>query len=151
MTRIVDFVLVDDERADQSTELDQRMPVAAITGKTRRLDREHSADTAVADRCEQPLETGTCDATTQRPRSSSMTSTLLQPSCLARSTRPYWRRRLSRISRQACSRPSDRAANCVRAAQKSELATVIEVLLREIAAALAKASSGDSGDDQDHG
>ena len=37
------------------------------------------------------------------------------------------------------------------AGQKTELATVIEVLLREIAAALAKASSGDSGDDQDHG
>jgi hypothetical protein len=30
----------------------------------------------------------------------------------------------------------------LRAAQKSELATVIEVLLREIAAALAKAASG---------
>jgi hypothetical protein len=38
----------------------------------------------------------------------------------------------------------------LRAAQKSELARVIEVLLREIAAALAKASSGESGDDQDH-
>ena len=48
MARIVDSVLVDDKRADQSTELDQRVPVAAITGKTRRLDREHSADTAVA-------------------------------------------------------------------------------------------------------
>ena len=36
------------------------------------------------------------------------------------------------------------------AGQKSELATVIEVLLREIAAALAKAASGESGDDQDH-
>jgi hypothetical protein len=36
------------------------------------------------------------------------------------------------------------------AAQKSELATVIEVLLREIAAALAKAASGGGGDDQDH-
>jgi hypothetical protein len=62
MARIVDSVLIDDERADQSTELDQRMPVAAITGKTRRLDREHSADTAVADRCKQPLEAGTRDA-----------------------------------------------------------------------------------------
>ena len=40
------------------------MPVAAIAGKTRRLDREHSADTAVADRCEQPLEAGTRDAAT---------------------------------------------------------------------------------------
>jgi hypothetical protein len=38
----------------------------------------------------------------------------------------------------------------LRAAQKRELATVIEVLLREIAAALAKATSGGSGDDQDH-
>jgi hypothetical protein len=36
------------------------------------------------------------------------------------------------------------------AGQKSELATVIEVLLREIAAALAKAARGESGDDQDH-
>jgi hypothetical protein len=35
-------------------------------------------------------------------------------------------------------------------ARKNELATVIEVLLREIAAALAKAASGGSGDDQDH-
>src|SRR5262249_34219812 len=64
MARIVDSVLVGDERPDQSTELDQRMPVAAITGKTRRLNREHSADTAVADRCEQPLEAGTRDAPT---------------------------------------------------------------------------------------
>ena len=37
------------------------------------------------------------------------------------------------------------------AGQKTELATVIEVLLREIAAALAKAASGERGDDQDHG
>jgi hypothetical protein len=36
------------------------------------------------------------------------------------------------------------------AAQKSEFATVIEALLREIAAALAKAASGGNGDDQDH-
>jgi len=38
----------------------------------------------------------------------------------------------------------------LRAAQQSELAMLIEVLLREIAAALAKAASGGSGDDQDH-
>ena len=37
------------------------------------------------------------------------------------------------------------------AGQKTELATVIEVLLREIAVALAKAASGERGDDQDHG
>ena len=39
----------------------------------------------------------------------------------------------------------------LRAAQKRELATVIEVLLREIAAALGEAASGGNGDDQDHG
>ena len=36
------------------------------------------------------------------------------------------------------------------AAQKSQLATGIELLLREIAAALAKTASGGSSDDQDH-
>ena len=36
------------------------------------------------------------------------------------------------------------------AAQKRELATLIEVLLREIAAALAKAANEETGDDQDH-
>ena len=36
------------------------------------------------------------------------------------------------------------------AGQKTELATVIEVLLREIAAVLAKTASRGSGDDQDH-
>ena len=38
----------------------------------------------------------------------------------------------------------------LRVPQKSELAMVIEVLLREIASALAKAATGGSGDDQDH-
>jgi hypothetical protein len=45
---------------------------------------------------------------------------------------------------------AERACVELPAAQKSELATVIEVLLREIAAALAKAASGGTGDDQDH-
>ncbi len=39
---------------------------------------------------------------------------------------------------------------CVELGQKNELATVIEVLLREIAAALAKAARGESDDEQDH-
>ena len=46
---------------------------------------------------------------------------------------------------------AERACVELPAAQKSELATVVEVLLREIAAALAKAASGESSDDQDHG
>ena len=46
---------------------------------------------------------------------------------------------------------SERPCVELRAAQKGELATVIEVLLREIAVALSKAASGESGDDRDHG
>jgi hypothetical protein len=45
---------------------------------------------------------------------------------------------------------AERACVELPAAQKSELTTVIEVLLREIAAALAEAASGGTGDDQDH-
>src|SRR5262245_60236222 len=49
MARIVDSVFVDDDRSDQSTELDQSMPIAAIPGETRGLDREHGTDTALTD------------------------------------------------------------------------------------------------------
>ena len=45
---------------------------------------------------------------------------------------------------------AERSCVELRAAQKRELATMIEVLLREIAAALANAASWESGDDQDH-
>jgi hypothetical protein len=45
MARIVDPVLVDEDGADQSTELDQRVPVASVAGETRSLDREHGTDT----------------------------------------------------------------------------------------------------------
>jgi hypothetical protein len=38
----------------------------------------------------------------------------------------------------------------LRAAQRNELATVIEVMLREIAAALVKAAVESSGDEQNH-
>jgi ribosomal protein L29 len=38
----------------------------------------------------------------------------------------------------------------LRPKQKAELAATVEALLREIAAALAKAASGRSGNDQDH-
>src|SRR6516225_450850 len=61
MPRIVDSIFVDDDSSHQSTKLDQRMPVAAIAGKTRCLDREHGADAALADRSQQALETRTTD------------------------------------------------------------------------------------------
>src|SRR5262245_3601899 len=39
MASIVDSILVDDNGADQSTELDQSVPIAAVAGETRGLDR----------------------------------------------------------------------------------------------------------------
>ena len=62
MARIVDSVLVDEYGADQSTELYQRVPVAAVAGETRSLDRENGADATVTDSGQQPLEAGTGDA-----------------------------------------------------------------------------------------
>src|SRR3954463_2833040 len=62
MARIVDSVLVDDDGADQSTELDESVPVAAVAGETRRLDRKHRTDTTVADCGQQSLEAWTDDA-----------------------------------------------------------------------------------------
>jgi hypothetical protein len=38
------------------------MPIPAITGKARRLDREHGADAAHADRRQQALEAWAADA-----------------------------------------------------------------------------------------
>jgi hypothetical protein len=58
---------------------------------------------------------------------------------------------LFQVERQPSLFEAERPCIELRAAQKSELARIIEVLLREIAAALAKPASGGSGDDQDHG
>src|SRR5215472_3038796 len=55
---IRDSILVDDDGANQSTELDKRVPVGAIAGETRRLDRKHGTDMPVADSGQQPLEAG---------------------------------------------------------------------------------------------
>src|SRR5258708_11278636 len=63
MARIIDSVLVDENGSDQSTELDQRMPIATIAGEARRLDRDHGPDAALADRSQQALEAWTADAT----------------------------------------------------------------------------------------
>jgi len=56
VTRIIDSILVDDNCADQSTELDQRVPIAAVSGKPRRFDRKDGTDPTVADSSHQPLE-----------------------------------------------------------------------------------------------
>ena len=62
MARIIDSVLVDDDGPNQSTELDQRVPIAAVPCQSRRFDREHGADTGFADRSQQALEAGPGDA-----------------------------------------------------------------------------------------
>src|SRR5262249_3709230 len=61
MARIIDSILVDNNRADESTELDQCVPVAAIARQARRLDREHSTDATLANRGQQVLKAGQAD------------------------------------------------------------------------------------------
>src|SRR5262249_15150988 len=62
MPRIIDPVLVYDDGPDKSTELDQRMPVATVTGQPRRLDRKYGADPPRTDRSQQPFEARPSDA-----------------------------------------------------------------------------------------
>src|ERR1700736_2935600 len=63
MPRIIDAVLVYDDGPDKSTELNQRVPVAAVTSQPRRFDRKYGTDAAFADRCQQALEARPIDAT----------------------------------------------------------------------------------------
>ena len=61
MAWVVDAVLVNDQRADQAAELEQRVPIAAVARQPRSLDRDHGADPALADRGEQLLEARASD------------------------------------------------------------------------------------------
>src|SRR5215469_9545269 len=65
MPRLVYTVLVDDNRTNQTAELDQRVPVASVARQTRRLNREHGTDATLADRREQPLKARTADPRTR--------------------------------------------------------------------------------------
>src|SRR5947208_16219010 len=62
MPRIIKSVLVYDDGPDKSTELDQRMPVAAVAGQPGCLDRKYGADPPLADRSQQALEARPIDA-----------------------------------------------------------------------------------------
>src|SRR5262249_58957814 len=62
MPRIVDSVLVDDDGSNQSTELDQRVPITTIAGETRGLNRQYGTHARLADRGQQTLEARACDA-----------------------------------------------------------------------------------------
>lgn len=52
----VDGLLVGEQTAHQPAELQQRVPVAAVTRESRRLHRQHDADASLADGEQQPLE-----------------------------------------------------------------------------------------------
>ena len=62
MPRIIDPVFVYDDSSDKSTELDQRVPIAAVAGQPRGLDRKYCADPPLTDRRQQALEARPVDA-----------------------------------------------------------------------------------------
>jgi hypothetical protein len=93
MARIVNTVLVGDERADEAAELQQRVPVAAVMAEPcfawTRASRDASIDTTTPTRPSQMAASsfskpGRAIPPPERPRSSSMMATSLQPSCRAR-------------------------------------------------------------------
>src|SRR5438309_1371075 len=65
-SRIVDAVFVDDQAVHEGAEFQERVPIAPVACQPRRLDRQHGAGLAGADRREQTLEAGT-ELTTARP------------------------------------------------------------------------------------
>ena len=81
MARIVDAVLVDDQCADETAELQQRVPVPAVAGEPRRLDRDHGTNATSHIAASSFSKPGRAMPPPERPRSSSMTATSLQPSC----------------------------------------------------------------------
>src|SRR4029453_13227702 len=68
MPRIIDSVLVNDDRSDKSTELDERMSVAAIAREPRSLDCQHAADAALAYSSQQAFEAGPANAAARAPQ-----------------------------------------------------------------------------------
>ena len=70
--RIIDAVLIDDHRADESTEFEERVPITTIARQSGGLDRQNGANPAFTDRGEQLLEPGRTMPPPDRPRSSSI-------------------------------------------------------------------------------
>ncbi len=56
VARIIDTVLVEDQRVGQRADLQQPVPVAGVSGQARDLEAEHDADAAHADLAHQRLE-----------------------------------------------------------------------------------------------
>ena len=97
MARIVDAVLVDDQRADQAAELEQRVPVATVARQPRCLDETTAPTRPSQIAASNFSKPGRAMPEPERPRSSSITSTVLQPSARARSASPYCRGGMSRL------------------------------------------------------
>jgi hypothetical protein len=55
---LVNSLLIDDQSADEATELQQCVPIPAVPGEARRFDRYNCADTPLANRSEQLLKPG---------------------------------------------------------------------------------------------
>ena len=62
MARIVNAVLIQDDRANQAAELDQGVPIAPVTGQSRRLNGEDRTNPPLAYCCQQALKAGPADA-----------------------------------------------------------------------------------------
>src|SRR5215468_7649936 len=81
MTRIIDSILVDDDGANQSTELDKRVPLAPLRA------RRDASIASTAPTCRSQIaessrsNRGRAIPPPDLPKSSSMISTLLHPSC----------------------------------------------------------------------
>ena len=65
MLGLVDAVLINDERADQPAELDQRVPISTVAGEPRCLNREHGTHMALTNGGEQTLEPRAAHARTR--------------------------------------------------------------------------------------
>ena len=99
MPRIIDSVLVYDDGPNKSTELNQRVPVAAVTSQPRRFDCEDATDAAFADRGQQALEAWSGDATARAAKIIIDDLDRRPPELPGTIGEPYWRRRLSRLCR----------------------------------------------------
>jgi hypothetical protein len=90
-------VLVDDQCANETTELQERVPVAPVAGESRGFDRDRRADTPFADSCQQLLEPGPGNAAAGTAEIVVDDGNII-PAQLPRAiARPYWWRLLSRL------------------------------------------------------
>src|SRR5437867_10829442 len=91
--------MIDDQRTDESAEVDEMMPVAAITREPGRLDAKHGSNRPVHTEATSFWNPGRAiSPDPERPRSSSITVTDENPADWADSTSAYWRRWLSVFS-----------------------------------------------------